>query len=110
MVDGRQTLGLLDQPLVHQAVTDLAQGRDTRATLLTACRDPRSLLAAEPMRYLHALHQHGQPEWVAMEEVPSRTSCPVIWACNGPSTPNLMFPPARDDHADPPADLALGRI
>jgi DNA (cytosine-5)-methyltransferase 1 len=63
-------LGLLDQPLVHQAVADLAAGRDTRAGLLTACRDERSLLAAEPMRYLHALHQVGQPEWVLMEEVP----------------------------------------
>ncbi len=63
-------LGLVDQPLVHQAVADLATGRDTRVQLLTACRDERSLLAAEPMRYLHALHQHGQPEWVAMEEVP----------------------------------------
>ncbi|MEV6723486.1 DNA cytosine methyltransferase [Streptomyces xanthochromogenes] len=63
-------LGLLDQPLVHQAVADLAQGFDTRAKLLAACQDPRSLLAAEPMRYLHAFHQHGQPEWVAMEEVP----------------------------------------
>lgn len=59
-------LGLVDQPLVHQAVTDLANGRDTRAELLAQCRDPRSLLAAEPMRYLHAL----RPEWVAMEEVP----------------------------------------
>ncbi|MEU0990663.1 DNA cytosine methyltransferase [Streptomyces sp. NPDC005953] len=66
---GKQ-LGLLDQPLVHQAVTDLAQGRDTRAKLLTACRDERSLLAAEPMRYLHALNTAGEPEWVAMEEVP----------------------------------------
>ncbi|MFJ8676347.1 DNA cytosine methyltransferase [Streptomyces sp. NPDC093589] len=63
-------LGLLDQPLVHQAVADLALGRDTRQNLLTACQDERSLLAAEPMRYLHALHQHGQPEWIAMEEVP----------------------------------------
>ncbi|GAA0629103.1 DNA cytosine methyltransferase [Streptomyces crystallinus] len=63
-------LGLVDQPLVHQAVADLAQGRDTREKLLAACRDERSLLAAEPMRYLHALNQRGQPEWVAMEEVP----------------------------------------
>ncbi|MFI2204796.1 DNA cytosine methyltransferase [Streptomyces sp. NPDC020192] len=63
-------LGLVDQPLVHQAVADLAQGLDTRAELLAACRDERSLLAAEPMRYLHALNRHGQPEWVAMEEVP----------------------------------------
>ncbi|MFJ5546677.1 DNA cytosine methyltransferase [Streptomyces sp. NPDC093225] len=63
-------LGLVDQPLVHQAVTDLAIGRDSRDRLLAACRDPRSLLAAEPMRYLHALHQMGEPEWIAMEEVP----------------------------------------
>ncbi|MEV5985509.1 DNA cytosine methyltransferase [Streptomyces sp. NPDC052051] len=63
-------LGLLDQPLVHQAVADLAQGRDTREKLLASCHDERSLLTAEPMRYLHALNQHGQPEWVAMEEVP----------------------------------------
>jgi DNA (cytosine-5)-methyltransferase 1 len=63
-------LGLVDQPLVHQAVADLAAGRDTRAKLLAACRDERSLLAAEPMRYLHALNTVGEPEWVAMEEVP----------------------------------------
>ncbi len=63
-------LGLVDQPLVHQAVADLARGRDTRAGLLSACRDERSLLAAEPMRYLYALNQAGEPEWVAMEEVP----------------------------------------
>jgi DNA (cytosine-5)-methyltransferase 1 len=59
-------LGLQDQPLVHQAVHDLAHGRDTRATLLTACKDPRSLLAAEPMRYLHDL----RPQTVIKEEVP----------------------------------------
>ncbi|WP_165983928.1 DNA cytosine methyltransferase [Streptomyces sp. YIM 98790] len=63
-------LGLLDQPYVHQAVADLAAGRDTRAKLLTSCRDDRSLLAAEPMRYLHTLNRAGEPEWVAMEEVP----------------------------------------
>jgi DNA (cytosine-5)-methyltransferase 1 len=59
-------LGLVDQPLVHQAVHDLANGRDTRAEILTACKDPQSLLAAEPMRWLHDL----RPEWVAMEQVP----------------------------------------
>ncbi|MCY0942321.1 DNA cytosine methyltransferase [Streptomyces antarcticus] len=63
-------LGLLDQPLVHQAVADLAAGRDTRTELLARCADPRSLLAAEPMRYLHALRQGGEPEWILMEEVP----------------------------------------
>ncbi|MER7361857.1 DNA cytosine methyltransferase [Nonomuraea wenchangensis] len=59
-------LGLQDQPLVHQAVHDLSTGRDTRAALLAACKDPRSLLAAEPMRWLYDL----RPEWVALEEVP----------------------------------------
>lgn len=63
-------LGLLDQPLVHTAVADLATGRDTRERLLASCRDARSLLAAEPMRYLRALNVVGEPEWVAMEEVP----------------------------------------
>lgn len=59
-------LGLKDQPLVHQAVDDLAHGRDTRAALLAACKDERSLLAAEPMRWLYDL----RPEWIAMEQVP----------------------------------------
>lgn len=63
-------LGLIDQALVHQAVADLAAGRDTREQLLGACADERSLLAAEPMRYLHALNAVGEPEWVLMEEVP----------------------------------------
>ncbi|WP_346012525.1 DNA cytosine methyltransferase [Streptomyces sp. SID3343] len=64
-------LGLLDQGLVHQAVDDLSRGIDSRQRLLTACQDERSLLAAEPMRYLHALHTHaGRPGWVVMEEVP----------------------------------------
>jgi DNA (cytosine-5)-methyltransferase 1 len=63
-------LGLLDQPLVHEAVEHLAAGYDIRQRLLPACHDQRSLLAAEPMRYLHALNTVGEPEWVAMEEVP----------------------------------------
>ncbi|MGA5604035.1 DNA cytosine methyltransferase [Streptomyces griseoincarnatus] len=57
--------GLADQPLVHQAVHDLAHGRDTRTELLAQCKDERSLLAAEPMRWLYDL----RPEWVCMEEV-----------------------------------------
>lgn len=59
-------LGLQDQPLVHQAVEDLAHGRDTRATIKGACADDRSILAAEPMRWLYDL----RPEWVCMEQVP----------------------------------------
>lgn len=59
-------LGLQDQPLVHQAVEDLANGRDNRAQLGAACADERSILAAEPMRWLYEL----RPEWVCMEQVP----------------------------------------
>jgi DNA (cytosine-5)-methyltransferase 1 len=58
--------GLEDQPLVTQTVHDLAHGRDSRATVRAACKDERSLLAAEPMRWLYDL----RPEWVCMEEVP----------------------------------------
>lgn len=59
-------LALADQPLVHQAVDDLSRGRDARVVLLAACEDERSLLAAEPMRWLYDL----RPEWTVMEEVP----------------------------------------
>jgi DNA (cytosine-5)-methyltransferase 1 len=59
-------LGLVDQPLVHQAVADLAAGRDTRTELKAQCKDPRSILAAEPMRWHHDL----RPETILMEEVP----------------------------------------
>ncbi|OLZ72533.1 DNA cytosine methyltransferase [Streptomyces amritsarensis] len=59
-------LGLLDQPLVRQAVHELARGRDSRAELRSQCRDERSILAAEPMRWMYDL----RPEWVCMEEVP----------------------------------------
>ncbi|MFE0808170.1 DNA cytosine methyltransferase [Streptomyces sp. NPDC058848] len=59
--------GLEDMALVHQTTEDLAHGRDTRALALTSCKDPRSLLAAEPMRWHHDL----RPEWIAMEQVPA---------------------------------------
>lgn len=64
---GGKLAGLSDEPLVHQAVHDLAHGRDTRAAIRTACKDPRSLLAAEPMRW----HYDLRPEWIAMEQVPA---------------------------------------
>ncbi|MFI0929649.1 DNA cytosine methyltransferase [Streptomyces sp. NPDC021012] len=60
-------LGLRDLPHVHQAIDDLSSGRDTRAALNAQCLDPRSVLTAEPMRWLHEL----RPEWVCMEQVPS---------------------------------------
>jgi DNA (cytosine-5)-methyltransferase 1 len=58
--------GLEDQPLVTQTVHDLAHGRDNRHAVRAQCKDERSLLAAEPMRWLYDL----RPEWVCMEEVP----------------------------------------
>jgi DNA (cytosine-5)-methyltransferase 1 len=59
--------GIGDLPLVHQAVHDLAHGRDTRTAIKEACRDDKSVLAAEPMRWLYDL----RPEWVCMEQVPA---------------------------------------
>ncbi|MFI8079594.1 DNA cytosine methyltransferase [Kitasatospora sp. NPDC086009] len=56
-----------DIALCHQALDDLAAGRDTRAVLRTACVDTRSLLAVEPLRYALDI----RPDWVALEEVPS---------------------------------------
>ncbi|MFF9271101.1 DNA cytosine methyltransferase [Streptomyces rochei] len=58
--------GITDLPLVHQAVHDLAHGRDTRDGIKGACQDAESVLAAEPMRWLYDL----RPEWVCMEQVP----------------------------------------
>ncbi|CQR59195.1 DNA cytosine methyltransferase [Streptomyces leeuwenhoekii] len=58
--------GLVDQALVQQAVHDLAHGRDTRTELRAACKDDKSLLAAEPMRWICDL----RPEWICMEQVP----------------------------------------
>ncbi|MCX4969367.1 DNA cytosine methyltransferase [Streptomyces sp. NBC_00654] len=59
-------LGKVDQPVVAQAIDDLAHGRDTRAALRAECADKLSILAAEPMRWHHDL----RPEWIVMEQVP----------------------------------------
>ncbi|MGI3197674.1 DNA cytosine methyltransferase [Streptomyces sp. GLT-R25] len=56
-----------DLPLCHQALDDLARGRDTRNVLREACTDPRSLLVVEPLRYALDL----RPDWIALEEVPA---------------------------------------
>jgi DNA (cytosine-5)-methyltransferase 1 len=58
-------LGLTDLPLVHEAIDDLAQGRDTRTVHGAGCLDPRSILTAEPVRWLYAL----RPQWVVLEQV-----------------------------------------
>jgi len=59
-------LGKLDKPHVIACAHELAAGHDTRAERLAACRDPRSLLTVEPLRWVLAL----RPRWIALEQVP----------------------------------------
>jgi DNA (cytosine-5)-methyltransferase 1 len=60
-------LGRLDKPHVIACAHELAAGHDTRAEHLAACRDPRSLLTVEPLRWAIAL----RPRWLALEQVPA---------------------------------------
>ncbi len=60
-------LGALDKPLVIACAHELAAGSDTRAARLAGCRDPRSLLTVEPLRFALAL----RPRWIALEQVPA---------------------------------------
>jgi DNA (cytosine-5)-methyltransferase 1 len=59
-------LGALDKPLVIACAHELAAGSDSRAAWREGCRDPRSLLTVEPLRFALAL----RPRWVALEQVP----------------------------------------
>lgn len=59
-------LGRQDKQLVIACAHELAVGHDSRAELLARCRDPRSLLTVEPLRWALAL----QPRWIALEQVP----------------------------------------
>ena len=61
-------LGRFDKQQVIACAHELAAGHDTRAEHLAACRDPRSLLTVEPLRWAVAL----RPRWVALEQVPAR--------------------------------------
>jgi DNA (cytosine-5)-methyltransferase 1 len=60
-------LGRADKPLVIACAHELAAGNDTRAARQQECRDPRSLLTVEPLRFALAL----KPRWVALEQVPA---------------------------------------
>jgi DNA (cytosine-5)-methyltransferase 1 len=60
-------LGRADRPLVIACAHELAAGNDTRAARLEECRDPRSLLTVEPLRFALAL----KPRWIALEQVPA---------------------------------------
>jgi DNA (cytosine-5)-methyltransferase 1 len=60
-------LGRADRPLVIACAHELAAGHDSRAERLKQCRDPRSLLTVEPLRFALAL----KPRWIALEQVPA---------------------------------------
>jgi DNA (cytosine-5)-methyltransferase 1 len=59
-------LGRFDKERVIACAHELAAGHDSRAEHLAACRDPRSLLTVEPLRWTLAL----RPRWIALEQVP----------------------------------------
>jgi DNA (cytosine-5)-methyltransferase 1 len=60
-------LGRFDKERVIACAHEIAAGHDSRALHLAACRDPRSLLTVEPLRWAVAL----RPRWIALEQVPS---------------------------------------
>ncbi len=60
-------LGRVDRAPVVACAEELAAGIDTRAERLRECRDQRSLLTLEPLRYAVAL----RPRWIALEQVPA---------------------------------------
>lgn len=64
---GGNQAGLADMDLAHQAIHDLAHGRDNRHQQRDACKDERSLLVAEPARFLY----DTRPDWTVMEQVPA---------------------------------------
>lgn len=60
-------LGKVDKHQVIGCAHELAIGKDTRRSRLQACKDERSLLTVEPLRFALAL----RPRWIAMEQVPA---------------------------------------
>lgn len=58
--------GHQDAPVIYRVMRDLLAGRDTRAEQRPAMVDQRSLLVAEPLRWILAL----RPRRVALEQVP----------------------------------------
>jgi DNA (cytosine-5)-methyltransferase 1 len=59
-------LGRTDKPLVIACAHELTIGNDTRERRRRECRDPRSLLTVEPLRFALGL----RPRWIALEQVP----------------------------------------
>jgi DNA (cytosine-5)-methyltransferase 1 len=60
-------LGRADKSEVIVCARELAAGDDTRAARLVDCRDERSLLTVEPLRWALVL----RPRWIALEQVPA---------------------------------------
>jgi len=60
-------LGRADKPLLIACAHELAAGNDSRRAWREGCRDLRSLLTVEPLRYILVL----RPRWVALEQVPA---------------------------------------
>jgi len=58
--------GRTDKPHVIACAHELAAGHDTRAERRDQCKDERSLLTVEPLRWAMEL----RPRWVALEQVP----------------------------------------
>lgn len=59
--------GRQDKPIVVACAHELAAGNDSRGAWREGCRDARSLLTVEPLRYILAL----RPRWVALKQVPA---------------------------------------
>lgn len=62
-----KSLGKLDKPRVLSCARELGEGRDSRARQRASCKDERSLLTVEPLRWALAL----RPRWLALEQVPA---------------------------------------
>lgn len=60
-------LGQADKTVVVACAHELAAGNDTRAARRLECRDVRSLLTVEPLRFALVL----RPRWIALEQVPA---------------------------------------
>lgn len=69
-------LGKIDKPQVLACAHELSRGRDTRRRRLARCKDARSLLTVEPLRWALAL----RPRWVALEQVPAVAEMWAVFA------------------------------
>ncbi|MGE0065811.1 MAG: DNA cytosine methyltransferase [Solirubrobacterales bacterium] len=69
-------LGKQDKPRVLACARELGEGHDTRARHRTSCKDDRSLLTVEPLRWAIAI----RPRWLAMEQVPAVAELWTVFA------------------------------